>query len=152
MVCAWVKVQCPEKIRMNSSVTITIAYTNVFWVCQLSFNGWMIASIEVIQEDPRKLFHNRITSNWCNNLQEWLRNDVICHWDKGTSDILLTLLEDALWLTAILGQGRLSLLIFNFFAACVDLLKYYTMARAIFIALATAGTSGAAAVSLVHLF
>ncbi len=32
-----------------------------------------------------------ITSNRCNNLQERLANGVICQWDEGTSNILLTL-------------------------------------------------------------
>ena len=69
MVCAWVKKRSLKEIRMNSNVTITMAYSNVTCVVQLSLGGWVIASIEVIQEDPCKLFHNRITSNRCNNLQ-----------------------------------------------------------------------------------
>ena len=55
MVCVWVMERSLKKIRMNSSVMITMAYSNVSWVVQLSMDGWVIAS-EVIQENPCKIF------------------------------------------------------------------------------------------------
>ena len=87
MVCAWVKERSLKEIRMNSNVTIAMAYSNVSCVVQPSLNGWVVASIKVIQEDPCKFFHNRITSNRCNNLQERLANGVNCQWDEGPSNI-----------------------------------------------------------------